>query len=77
MTDKYWNKVCSLEKYSFYIDEMSLGVRRGMDKSGNWVEYSEVQKIAEQADNEIRHLREIIKEFQSEMASTGGRNDYD
>lgn len=44
-TDKLWKDVCTLQRYSFFLVDGL--VRRVPDKTGNWLELNDVQKIVD------------------------------
>lgn len=56
----WWDKFCSLQRYSFLKDQNEL-VRRVPNKSGNWVDVYESQEIVDQMQDEINELREKLK----------------
>lgn len=57
-----WDKANKLPRFSFWRggDDEKGAVIRVPDPSGGWVEHYEVQKLADQYQDEINELRERL-----------------
>lgn len=63
---KYWDRLCALQPYSFFLSEPPV-VKRVPDKTGKWIERHKAQEIVDAAQTEIGELRSALNAMLTHM----------
>lgn len=64
----YWERLCALQPYSFYLYGDPPGVLRFPDSTGKWLERHKVQEIVDAAQVEIDELRRRLADERKQVA---------
>jgi len=54
---EFWDKLNALPRYMFLLKPSDVGVQKLEDRTGNWIDVHEAQKVVDQAQDEINQLR--------------------
>lgn len=67
-----WDKANQLPRFNFWRggDDEKGSVIRVPEKHGNWVEHHEVQKLADEYQDEINSLRERLERLEPKSVET-------
>lgn len=64
---KYWDRLCSLQPYSFWLGENPARVMRVPDSTGQWIERHKAQEVVDDAQTEMEELRAALSAMLTQM----------
>jgi hypothetical protein len=72
---EFWDKLNALPRYMFLLKPSDVGVQKLEDRTGNWIDVHEAQKVVDQAQDEFNQFRAERDALQQRLNAADQRID--